>query len=143
MRHMARWHQSRPKGFTLESCEKVVDTIGSRGTSRLRIGVSHSFSMFQGDPDTTLQSLKNLLAAAEAADVPVLICIDGQNWWQSRPDLWNWWDPDKPGYNPANRNNVEWTGWSPDDAVKIGWRNWGSQIRVRVNLQNPECLMPS
>jgi hypothetical protein len=44
--------------------------------------------------------------------------------------LWNWWDPAKPGFNPANRENVEWTGWSPDDAVKIAWRNWGQQIRV-------------
>jgi len=28
----------------------------------------------------------------------------------------------KPGFNAANRENVEWTGWSPDDAVKIAWR---------------------
>jgi hypothetical protein len=137
-----RWHQGRPESFTPESCEQIVKVIGSRGTPRLRIGVSHSFSMFQGDPDTTRKSLQNLLAAAEEADVPVLICIDGQNWWQARPDLWNWWNPDKPGYDPANRMNVEWTDWGPDHAVKIGWRNWGSQIRVRPapNLASPRFL---
>jgi hypothetical protein len=53
--------------------------------------------------------------------------------------LWNWWDPAKPGFNAANRENVEWTGWSPDDAVKIAWRNWGRQIRVLPppNLASP------
>jgi hypothetical protein len=45
--------------------------------------------------------------------------------------LWNWWDESLPGFDPANRENVEWSGWSPNDALKIAWRNWGRQLRVR------------
>src|SRR3546814_2356165 len=58
----------------------------------------------------------------------------------ARPDLWNWWDPSRPGYDPANRENVEWTSWSPDDAVKLGWLNWGRQIRLNPmpNLISPD-----
>lgn len=48
----------------------------------------------------------------------------------TRPDLWNWWDPSRPGYDPANAANVEWSAWSSEHALKIAWRNWGRQVRV-------------
>jgi len=72
----------------------------------------------------------------------VQINVDGQNWWSARPDLWNWWDPEREGYDPGNRFNVEWTDWNPDSAVKICWRNWGSQMRVtpEQNLMSPAVL---
>ena len=73
-------------------------------------------------------------------ETPVLVQIDTEHWWEARPDLWNWWDPAKPGFDPANRENVEWTGWSADDALKIAWRNWGRQIRV---LPPPEPGQPA
>jgi hypothetical protein len=61
------------------------------------------------------------------------------NWINGRPDLYNWWDSTKPGFNPANRRNVEWTGWDESQAIKIWWRNWGSQIRV---LPAPNIASP-
>ncbi|MFO7936729.1 MAG: hypothetical protein R6V06_03880 [Kiritimatiellia bacterium] len=62
--------------------------------------------------------------------MPIVVQLDGEQWWGNRPDLWNWWDPKRPGYSPENRNNVEWSGWGPEHALKIAWRNWGRQIRV-------------
>ncbi|HZI11229.1 MAG TPA: hypothetical protein VE153_12660, partial [Myxococcus sp.] len=59
------------------------------------------------------------------------------------PDLWNWWDPARPGYNPANRDNVEWTSWSAQDAVREGWRNWGSAHVAGMphpNIASPQVL---
>eukprot|EP01116_Phalansterium_solitarium_P017847 TRINITY_DN4515_c0_g1_i1.p1 TRINITY_DN4515_c0_g1~~TRINITY_DN4515_c0_g1_i1.p1 ORF type:complete len:230 (-),score=55.57 TRINITY_DN4515_c0_g1_i1:429-1118(-) len=53
------------------------------------------------------------------------------------------WDASSPGYNATNVNNVEWTGWTAQDAVKIGWRNWGSQIRVPAphpNIASPAFI---
>ena len=84
--------------------------------------------------------MKNYLSLSEQFDIPILVQLDGEAWWNNRPDLWNWWDKDKPGYNPENRYNVEWTSWSPDSAIKIGWRNWGQQIRVlpMPNLMSPK-----
>ncbi len=69
----------------------------------------------------------------------MLIQLDGENWWDARPDLWNWWDPAIPGFDPANRENVEWSGWTADQALKLAWRNWGRQLRVRPppNLMSP------
>jgi hypothetical protein len=62
--------------------------------------------------------------------MPVVVQLDGEQWWEGRPDLWNWWNPGLPGYDPLNRGNVEWYGWGPAFAMKIAWRNWGRQIRV-------------
>jgi hypothetical protein len=67
---------------------------------------------------------------AEQCDIPVVVQLDGEQWWRARPDLWNWWDPQRPGFDPHNRSNVEWWGWKPDQALKIAWRNWGTQFRV-------------
>ncbi len=74
--------------------------------------------------------------------MPVLVNLDGMNWWDARPDLWNWWAPKEPGYNPENRHNVEWHDWGPEHAVKIGWRNWGAQIRVlpMMNMASPRVI---
>ena len=73
---------------------------------------------------------------------PSTTTVDGQNWWGGVPELYNWWDPAKPGFNESNRNNVEWTNASSASALKIGWRNWGSQIRVlpEQNVLSPAVL---
>ena len=136
------WCQSKPDTFTPASCEEIVKTIGTRGNDRLRIGVSFPFSILEDNVATLAKSLRRLLASARTADVPVLITLDGQNWWESRSDLWNWWDPARSGFDPRNRHNVEWTGWGPEHAVKIGWRNWGRQGRVKPapNLASPRFL---
>src|SRR3546814_2029018 len=79
---------------------------------------------------------------SEDHSIPIVLEMEGINYWQARPDLWNWGMADKPGYDPENRKNVEWSSWSPEDAVKVGWRNWGSQHRVlpMPNLSSPEYL---
>jgi hypothetical protein len=92
--------------------------------------LSYIFSCFRTPPAVTVRALRTFLEAAEQTGTLILVQLDAEHWWEARPDLWNWWDPAQPGYDPANRANVEWTGWSADHAVKIAWRNWGRQIRV-------------
>jgi hypothetical protein len=74
--------------------------------------------------------LREFLRLAHETQTPIVVQLDGEQWWGHRPDLWNWWDTNQPGYSPANRTNVEWTNWSSDNAIKIAWRNWGRQLRV-------------
>lgn len=125
------WRQDQPKRFTVASMREIPEKIGTGGDDRLRVGASFIFSLLENDADTLKASIAAMLQASREADVPVLITLDGQNWWRSRPDLWNWWDPQTPGFNPNNRVNVEWTDWGPEHAVKIAWRNWGRQIRIQ------------
>jgi len=108
--------------------------------TRVAVGVATIFSYFQQSREATISQLREFLALAQSNDLPVVVQLDGENWWAARPDLWNWWDPARPGYASSNRFNVEWCGWSPEDAIKIAWRNWGSQIRV---LPPPNLMSPT
>lgn len=78
----------------------------------------------------------DLAAAAREARLPVLFDLDAVDWWNKRPDLWNFFDAAKPGYNPANVANVEWTGETQASATRVFWRNWGAQIRVEAPIPN-------
>ena len=134
-----RWKQNDPNSVNDTLFREPLDAIGEKGTTERRLGLAFILSYLDGQTDVLEQSLRRLLALAEKHDTPVLIALDGENWWGGRPDLWNWFDKTKPGYDPANRENVEWTDWNPETAVKICWRNWGRQIRVlpAPNLASP------
>ena len=123
-------YQGVPETLGRKQFDEVLARFPNRGEAPIQTGLSYVFSCFRTPPETTLTALKVFLEAAAETNTPVLVQIDTEHWWDARPDLWNWWDPAKPGYDPANRENVEWTGWSPDNAIKIAWRNWGRQIRV-------------
>ncbi|MBL7646752.1 MAG: hypothetical protein JNK74_11235 [Candidatus Hydrogenedentes bacterium] len=121
---------------------EISRTIGASEREDMRVGVSWIFSVLNSPMEQQTRALHDLLRASEATGVPVLIVLDGQNWWENRPELWNWWDPARPGYDPANVQNVEWCTWDPSGAVKIGWRNWGRQLRVAPaqNIMSPKVL---
>ncbi|MBN1818708.1 MAG: hypothetical protein JW828_15205 [Sedimentisphaerales bacterium] len=137
-----RWNQNRPDSIDADGFEEIKNAFDAENSGPIRIGVSFIFSYLASPPQTVEASLKQCLALAAQTETPIVIQLDGENWWQARSDLWNWWDPDRPGFNPANRSNVEWTSWSQADAVKICWRNWGRQIRVlpQPNLMSPAYL---
>ncbi len=124
------WNQNNPDSFKREDFEAIKAALGDDKAHNVRGGISFIFSYFHSDPETIQKSLRHFLQLSQETETPVLVVLDGENWWGARPDLWNWWDKTRPGYNPDNRFNVEWTGWTPDDAIKIAWRNWGRQIRV-------------
>ena len=136
------WNQDYPETFSRALFDDVANTLRAPENPHLRIGLSFVFNTLETPTNILAQSLRRLLAGSEDSGVPVLITLDGQNWWQTRPDLWNWWDPHLPGYNPSNIFNVEGTGWSPTQAVKIGWRNWGRQHRVAPapNIASPKVV---
>lgn len=123
-----------------EEAFREIATVFSHGDQgRIRIGVGFILSYFSMSPTEALHTLEEYLRLSAKYAMPVVVQLDGEQWWGRRPDLWNWWAPDQPGYDPANRRNVEWTGWTPDSAVRIGWRNWGRQLRVQPmpNLMSP------
>ena len=87
------------------------DALPDVPDAKIRVGIGYIFSYLQARDDASLlASLRSVLQWAQETDTPVLIQIDGEQWWEGRPDLWNWWDPSRPGFDPANRENVEWSG---------------------------------
>ena len=130
-----------------QAVDRMLEKLKTRGSATRRLAFSCSIS-YLNVPDTAsarqslAQKVRKILSIAEKKNVPVVLHLDGVNWWGERPELWNWWDPDKPGYDPQNVRNVEWYDWGAKHAVKIGWRNWGSEVRVKPqpNLLSPEFL---
>lgn len=119
---------------------RQVDRLGRQTlTGGPALGIGAIFSYLHMSREQCRSELLQFLSLSERYDIPVVVQLDGEQWWEARPDLWNWWDPDHPGYDPANRQNVEWSDWGPEHALKIAWRNWGRQIRVRPppNLMSP------
>lgn len=119
--------QHSPTQFTPAYLESWLRRLG--GTPET-VGLSFAFSLLNGPLPRIAASTAALQNAAKASGIHIVPAFDVQNWWEYRNDLWNWFDPKRPGYKPSNTENVEWTGPGSDYATSIAWRNWGSQIRV-------------
>lgn len=127
------WLATDPSTITQASVTQFLSSFnGTLGGTTRKLCISFNMWVLFGgaNASTYLASLDRMLALVEANDLPFSISLDPTQWWQSRPDLYNFWDPSSPGYSPSNVYNVEWTGPSPDNATKISWRDWGSQFRV-------------
>ena len=129
-------------GATLPAFEAISKEFTPPPKARTHVGIAAFFSYLNQPRARTVENMRQFLRLSQQCDIPIVVQLDGESWWDGRPDLWNWWDPTKPGYSPDNRLNVEWTDWSPDDAIKIAWRNWGRQIRVLPppNLMSPRSI---
>lgn len=115
----------------------VRDTFGEANrVSVLKVGLAILYLPRDRMADHVAR-LKSDLDVAKRLDIPVLIQVDTENWLPE--SLLNWYDPKKPGFDPAKVNDVEWYGWTPDTAVKLCWRNWGTVVRVgpHPNLLSP------
>jgi hypothetical protein len=110
--------------------EEVAQLNKGRTSAHVALGIGAIFSYLNSSRDQTRSDLSEFLSLSVKYDIPVIVQLDGEQWWGARPDLWNWWDQERPGYDTSNRQNVEWFGWAPEYAMKIAWRNWGRQIRV-------------
>lgn len=134
------WDSENPESFQRAQFDEIQRAIPAPKGTRARVGVSFIFSYLANTNSSALtNSLRRFLALAAETDTPVCVALDGEYWWQGRPDLWNWWDTNHPGFNPANRENVEWSSWSSADALKLAWLNWGQQMRM---LPPPNLLSP-
>ncbi len=123
--------QDHPEDFSPAFFEATRARFEVPDNPDLKLGLTFIFSIMEGSPEKLAESLRQVCASSEETGIPILLTLESQNWWTTRPELWNWWDPALPGYDPANAENVEWTSWDPKDAVKISWRNWGMQIRIK------------
>ena len=63
------------------------------------------------DESKIAREIKQGFDTARRTNVAVHFNVDDHIGWDERPDLWNWYDPAKIGYDPNNRNNVEWYNW--------------------------------
>ena len=116
-----------------EKVGELVERVGMTGDGKTRL-------LGFGLPITTYEFeehlpglIRSAFTAAREHDVAVMLQFDFHLAWKNRPDLWNWFDPDKPGYSPNNKYNVEWHGWD-GPPNKVRYLNWGVLERLPPNM---------
>lgn len=112
----------------------LIKSIGTQGNGRHLLGFGVPCSTFEQEKSVPGQ-IRLAFATARKYNTAVMVHFDFHVAWKNRPDLWNWFDPNKPGYNPANKQNVEWYGWDGPPA-KTRYLNWG----VTERMPPPMCF---
>ena len=112
-----------------EQAPDLIKTIGTQGDGHTRLlgfGLPcGTFVLEKHVPDL----IHRAFSVAREHNLAVMLHFDFHIEWPNRPDLWNWFDPKKPGYNPNNRRNVEWFGWDGPPA-KARYLNHGEAKRM-------------
>ena len=117
--------------------EEVRKVVGGQRAGDRQLAVEVIlWDLLNGDPASSATYVADVLAAAKASKVPVYVDLDAVDWWEGRPDLWNFFDPAAKGYSAANVANVEWIGATSDGAPRVYWRDWGAQFRVDSPIPN-------
>ena len=80
------------------------------GTTR-QLGFGTGIPVWARDESNIVQEIRQGFDTAKRTNVAVHFNVDDHVGWDKRPDLWNWYDPARRGYNPDNRKNVEWYDW--------------------------------
>jgi hypothetical protein len=116
-----------------EKAGELAKRVGMKGDGTTRLlgfGLpTATFEVEERLPDL----IRSAFTAAREHDMAVMLHFDLHLAWKKRPDLWNWFDPNKPGYNPENKNNVEWHGWD-GPPNKIHYLNHGVLERLPPNM---------
>lgn len=134
------WNLGNPYSFNSGAVEEIINTLGIKGNENRRLAISYTFSFARYDLQNSVSALEKVLDFSLRYDIPVILHLDGVNYVENYPEIWNWFDPELPGYDPENAKNVERYDWGEGHEVKIGWRNWGVQHRVKpqINLASEE-----
>lgn len=77
--------------------------------------------------------IREAFQVARREDVAVYFAIESHYFWQTRPDLWNFFDRAGPGYDPENKNNVEWSDWK-GTAFPYRFLNWGTPEKLAPHM---------
>ncbi len=108
---------------------ELIKTIGASGDGQTRLlGFGVPCSTFVQEKQVA-SNIHQAFIAARRNNLALMLHFDFHIEWPNRSDLWNWFNPQKPGYNPANRYNVEWFGWDGPPA-RARYLNWGEAQRM-------------
>ena len=102
----------QPLPESLGGVENLVAKLGTTGDGKTRqLGLGAGIPFFVADESEIISAIKQAFDIARRTNLAVHFNVDDHINWDQRPDLWNWYDPTKKGYNIDNRKNVEWYDW--------------------------------
>ncbi len=125
-----------PDSFKIldQTVSKIVNRIGSVGdgkTRQLGFGLMiPPWILEKGRPGKWPIVVRQAFQVAEKNNLAVYFSIETHYFWDTRPDLWNYFDPKGPGYNSKNINNVEWISWTKQPHARVRYVDWGTPQRI-------------
>lgn len=134
------WSDAEWRSIPAATLQEMLNVIGTRGRqdSILFAFTWTGLLYLDNQVETTEKAIENLFRLSRELDIPVLLSLADVMWMGNRPDLWNWFDPARPGYNPLNIHNVEWSCFDPVCASRDSWRNWGTGFWLGFPAPNLE-----
>ncbi|MHC4692627.1 MAG: hypothetical protein ACYS67_07785 [Planctomycetota bacterium] len=119
-----------------KAIERTVERIGkAEDVKKRNWGFHLIIPAWRFDPKHSENKHADIARAVRCAfdvalhnDVAVHLTVESHEW-NNRPDLWNYGDKDKPGYNPKNKTNVEWVDWEGTPHPHR-YRDWGIAERM-------------
>ncbi|MCL5268959.1 MAG: hypothetical protein M1457_00010 [bacterium] len=116
-----------------EKAGELTERIGMKGDGKKRLlGFGVPTPTFEIE-DRLPAIIRGAFAAAVENNLAVMLHFDLHLHWKRRPDLWNWFDPKQPGYNPDNKYNVEWHGWD-GPPNKVQYLDHGELERISPHM---------
>ena len=80
-----------------EQAGELAEKIGMKGDGKIRLlGFGLPTSTYELEHQLPIR-IRSAFAAALKHDMAVMVHFDFHIAWKNRADLWNWFDPDKPG----------------------------------------------
>ncbi|MGO9464589.1 MAG: hypothetical protein ACLQVF_10610 [Isosphaeraceae bacterium] len=116
-----------------ERAAELAKRVGMKGDGKTRfLGFGLPTPTFEIEQQLPGR-IRSAFARAREQDMAVMLHFDFHLAWKHRPDLWNWFDPARPGYDPNNKYNVEWHGWD-GPPNKVHYLNHGVLERLPPNM---------
>ncbi len=162
----ASW-EAKVKPDLLNDILEMKRTLGT-GTNQRKLAWSTLLEYTDFPMDTPSEQsryviqAKRIMQLAEAAELPVYMPLNGFQWWNEVPELWNHWDSDgdqTPGCENENYKKIEGyageepiylckfpklrdeafrkrfiAGYNPDNKWNVEWQDW--QTPMRLNWRN-------
>ena len=119
-----------PDSCTEQTFRSILTTLGLNGTENphMKPAVKILFNINNISTAVLEKSIAQCLAMSAKTKVPIFVALQGQWWWWGS-GLWNWFDPAQPGYDPANKANVERHSWAAGTELKVSWHDWATIVR--------------
>ncbi len=116
-----------------QKARHIAALVGEKGDGKTRM-LGFGLPMATYELEEQLPGLiRTAFAVAREQGLAVMLHFDFHLAWKRRPDLWNWFDPNLPGYNPDNKSNVEWHGWD-GPPNKVHYLNHGVLERLPPSM---------
>lgn len=112
----------------------IVTHIGMTGDGKIaQLGFNILIAPFMMSEQDMPKIIRSAFRVARERNMALNIAMESHYHWENRPDLWNWSDPNSPGYNRNNKDNVEWMDWkgTPHPARYL---NWGVPVKLPPHM---------